>query len=62
VEVVRAKLSIARTATGVLLTWDCGTLEEADTIDGSWTGLGSATSPYAVSATTPRKFYRLRDQ
>jgi hypothetical protein len=62
VEVVRAKLSIAKTTTGVVLTWDCGTLEEADTVDGSWTALGSATSPYAVSATAPRKFYRLRDQ
>jgi HYR domain-containing protein len=62
VEVVRAKLSIARTHLGVVITWDCGTLEEADSVDGTWTALGSATSPYAVSAVAPKKFYRLRDQ
>jgi len=62
VEVVRARLSIAKTAAGVVLTWDCGTLEEADSLDGGWTPLASATSPYAISAAAPRKFYRLRDQ
>jgi hypothetical protein len=62
VEVVRAHLSIVRTPQGVEIRWDCGTLEEADNVDGVWTPLASATSPYLVSPVAPRKFYRLRDQ
>jgi HYR domain len=62
VEVVRARLEIAKTPTGVVITWECGTLEEADSIDGGWAPVANATSPYAVSAAAPRKFYRLHDQ
>ena len=63
VRVVEPKLTIAKTAAGLVITWEnCGILEEADTPAGTWTPLTSATSPHVVAPAMPMKFYRLRNQ
>jgi len=62
VEVVQPTLAITKTPHGIVITWDCGKLEEADAVTGPWSSLANATSPYAVSADARRKFYRLRSQ
>ena len=63
VRVVEPKLTIAKTAAGLVITWEnCGILEEADTPAGTWTPLTSATSPYLVAPAMPMKLYRLRNQ
>jgi hypothetical protein len=44
----------------VTLTWDCSaTLQNADSLDGPWTSLEGATSPYTTPADGTQKFYRL---
>ena len=41
------------------LTWPVGTLQHADTVNGSYTDVPSATSPYALPV-GGAKYYRLR--
>lgn len=53
----RPTLAIARTATGVSITFT-GTLQAADTVEGAWTAVAGATSPYAVTPDQARRFYR----
>lgn len=44
----------------VTLSWDCtATLQSADTVDGPWTSIAGATSPYPTPADGPQKFFRL---
>jgi hypothetical protein len=44
----------------VTLTWDCAaTLQGAETLDGPWTTIDGATSPYPTPADGPHKFFRL---
>ncbi|HVM46736.1 MAG TPA: DUF2341 domain-containing protein [Candidatus Acidoferrum sp.] len=42
----------------VVLTWPSGTLLQAPNVTGPWT-TNNATSPYTVSPTSPREFYRV---
>lgn len=42
------------------LTWSTGTLQASDNIEGGFADVPSATSPYTVSATSTRKFYRIK--
>ena len=53
-------LSISRSGTDVVLTWDnaAAELQAADELTGSWTTITGATSGYRVSAAGARKFYR----
>lgn len=50
-------VAIARTATGASITFT-GTLQSADTVNGAWTAVAGATSPYAVTPDQARRFYR----
>ncbi len=62
VTVVRPKLEIASAGEGITLSWAWGgTLQEADTPNGSWADVpGKPVSPFTVSQTVPPgKFYRL---
>ena len=52
-------LTIARSGNQVLLTWPQGTLLEADELSSSWK-TNTATSPYLLTPTGARKFYRLQ--
>jgi len=46
----------------VLVKWDCpGVLQGAANVDGPYTDIPGATSPYASPASDPRKFFRVRN-
>ena len=46
----------------VIVRWDCpGTLQGAANVDGPYTDIPGATSPYASPASDPRKFFRVRN-
>jgi hypothetical protein len=48
-------------AHSLTLTWPVGTLQQADNVNGPYSDVGGATSPYPVStAGVARKYYRLK--
>jgi glucose/arabinose dehydrogenase len=52
---------IARGAgTRTELTWDRGVLQESAEINGPWNDIAEAFSPYSISPSAPRRFYRTR--
>ncbi len=51
-------ITIERTVT---VRWECGFLQGADNAEGPYTDIPGATSPYTVSTSDARKFYRTRD-
>jgi hypothetical protein len=59
-KVVPVTLTISTSGTQVKITWTGGTLESADTINGTFTAVSGATSPYLVTPTTAAKFYRVK--
>jgi hypothetical protein len=52
-------LSIQRSGNNLILSWPRGTLLEADDITGPYV-TNNAASPYTVSPTAAKKFYRVR--
>jgi len=54
-----SELSIALS---VIVTWTCGgTLQYADDLNGPWTDIPGATSPYSAPANAAHRFYRVRN-
>jgi hypothetical protein len=53
-------LSLARSGSNIVLTWNAGMLQEADDVTGLWTDLPAAVSPFSTPASAVKKFYRLR--
>lgn len=46
----------------IILRWKCGeVLQGADNVNGPWTDIPGATSPFAVPASDARRFYRVRN-
>ncbi len=56
-----AEIDIARDATAVTITYK-GVLQSADQVEGPYTAVTGATSPYTVPAGTTIKFYRAASQ
>ncbi len=55
------RLGIAQTGSTLTLTWTSGTLEAADTVNGTYTAVSGASAPsFTTSATGSAKFYRVR--
>jgi hypothetical protein len=53
------RLTITRSGSNVIITWPYGPLYQADNVTGPWTLVpGNPASPYTVSASAARKFYR----
>jgi hypothetical protein len=52
-------MNMQRSGANVLLTWPQGTLLESTNVNGPWV-TNSAASPYTVSPTAPRMFYRVQ--
>ncbi len=48
--------------TGLTLTWPFGTLQQADQPGGPWSVVSNAKSPYSVTTSAARKFYRVKAQ
>ncbi|MGH7968775.1 MAG: hypothetical protein ACREIC_08620, partial [Limisphaerales bacterium] len=55
-------LNASTSGGGTVLTWASGTLQSAPMINGTFTDVQAATSPYAIPAGTTQAFYRVRWQ
>ncbi len=54
-------LTVGRTDTGLSLTWQAGTLESADAVQGPYAPVPGAKAPYLTTPTTgAAKFYRVK--
>ncbi len=58
--VTPASLTITRSGADVILTWTGGTLQQADSISGSFSDVGAATSPLTVTPSGGGKFSKMR--
>jgi hypothetical protein len=56
------RLSVTQTGNSLVLSWPFGTLQQADKVDGTYTDLGTATSPYTTPIGTASKFFRVKVQ
>src|SRR5664279_453080 len=55
-------LTIVPSGTNAVIAWPAGTLQSATTVNGTYTDVGGATSPYTNSATGAQKFFRVKLQ
>ena len=53
-------LTIARSGTTVVVTWTSGVLEGAPAVNGPWTAVAGASSPYSTAPADAAMFYRAR--
>lgn len=53
-------ITIERVGSDVRLTWSLGALQSADTVNGGYTDVLGASSPYTVAPSAAQKYYRLR--
>ena len=61
--IARAQMTVARQNGDVVVSWtESGTLQQADTLTGTWADIPTATSPYVIpaNALAAQKFYRLK--
>jgi hypothetical protein len=54
-------LGISKTATGIRISWNQGTLVSAPTVDGTYTPVSNASSPYDVTPTDTMRFFQVRN-
>ncbi|HVY69401.1 MAG TPA: LamG domain-containing protein [Verrucomicrobiae bacterium] len=54
------KLSISQTGGAISITWPTGVLQQSDTVNGTYTDVAGAASPFTPANPTGAKFYRLR--
>ena len=52
-------IGIARVGESIVLTWQSGVLLESPAVNGPWTTVGGATSPYTVPVSSGNEFYRV---
>jgi len=52
-------LTAVKSGSNLMLTWPVGALQSATSVDGPYTAVIGATSPYPVSLTGPQVFYRI---
>lgn len=58
----RARISIERSGSSVILTWLLGRLQCADDAAGPWNDLEEAVLPCAIVPTAGKAFYRLKTE
>ena len=56
------RVTIAPSGNQVVLTWPFGTLQQCATVDGIYTPIDNATSPWPVTPGGTQKFYRVQVQ
>ena len=59
---VTVTLSIQIVGSQIQLTWPSGTLQSADQVDGQYSDISGAVSPYLVTPSGAQQFYRVRVQ
>jgi hypothetical protein len=57
---VNELITTANSAGNFVLSWPEGTLVSSTNVQGPYTPVAGATSPYTVSKTAPRQFYRVQ--
>ena len=57
---IATRLEYAKSGNDLVLTWSAGTLQEANTIDGSFADVAGANSPFTVTPNEAKKFYRVK--
>ena len=55
-----AAIAIGTSDAGVVITFSGGTLQQADSVTGTWSDVADATSPYEVPATGDGGFFRVK--
>ncbi len=55
----RPLLKAVSSGSNVVLTWSAGTLQSAATVDGTYTTVPGASSPWTVTPSEAKRFYRL---
>ena len=58
--IVATKIAIAKSGKNIVLTWPTGVLQQSSTLTGTYTDIGSATSPYTNSISGAQSYYRVR--
>ncbi len=53
-------LNVALSAGNMTLTWSQGTLMQATSVNGPWSVVSGATSPFVIVPSGPAKFYRVK--
>jgi hypothetical protein len=53
-------ITIARSGSSIVLTWQTGILLSASSLNGPWTTVSAATSPYTVPVGAGNQFYRVQ--
>jgi hypothetical protein len=57
----RATMTIRREDQDMIISWEgSGVLESAEQVNGSYTGVNGATSPYVTKPVESARFYRVR--
>ena len=51
-------ISVAKSGSLIVLRWDVGVLQEATTVGGPYTTVPGATSPFSITPSAPKKYYR----
>jgi hypothetical protein len=59
-DVFEPQLKIARSAQGATITWAAGTLVSSPTINGPYTAVTGATSPYVITSGSANTFYQVK--
>lgn len=54
------RMSIKAEGANAVITWPAGTLQQADTVNGTFTNVENATSPFTTPASGAAKFYRVK--
>jgi len=58
--VVDSQLKISKSADKITITWSGGTLVSSDTINGTYSTVTGATSPYVVTPSSSAKFFKIK--
>jgi hypothetical protein len=55
-------LSLSKSGDSIVLSWPVGTLQQSTTVNGEYSDVSGAASPYTISASDPQKFFRVKVQ
>jgi hypothetical protein len=53
-------LTVTKSGSTYLVNWAGGTLQQADAVNGTYSDIAGAPSPYPIPGGVSRKFYRVK--